>query len=224
MAFGSTPSDANTIPLGCVYVPGVGLKALQGGTLFTDGSSNDSAPARMELTPGSKATFSAAITGLVPVTAATDIFTVTGSATKLVKITRLAITASATLATEAVLPIAILKRSSADLTGTSTAPTRVAHDSGNAAVTATVLAYTANPGTLGTLVGAIRNHRALMQFTPLTATEFPVSQPLYIEDYGTHGSQPPTLRGIAEVFAVNLNAVATITGWLFDISVEWTEE
>ncbi|SRR6266568_423665 len=224
MAFGSTPTDSSTIPIGCVYVPGVGFKAIQGGTLFTDGSSNDSAPVRMELTGGSKATFSAGITGLVPVTAATDIFTITGSATKLVKVTRLAITGSATLATAAILPIAILKRSSADLTGTSSSPTRVAHDSGNAAVSATVLAYTANPGTLGTLVGAIRNIRAFLQFTPITATEFPMMPPLYIEDFGMRGSQPIVLRGTGDVLAVNLNAVATITGWLFDISVEWTEE
>src|SRR6266568_4113674 len=109
MAFGSTPTDSSTIPIGCVYVPGVGFKAIQGGTL-------------------------------------------------------------------------------------------------------------------GTLVGAIRNIRAFLQFTPITATEFPMMPPLYIEDFGMRGSQPIVLRGTGDVLAVNLNAVATITGWLFDISVEWTEE
>src|SRR6266702_1925230 len=131
MAFGSTPADNNNIPAGSVYVPGVGFKVLQGGTLFTDASSNDSAPVRVEQAGGSKATFSAGITGLVPVTAATDIFTITGSATKLVKVTHIAIYGSSTLAAETILPIALLKRSSADLTGTSTSPTRVAHDSNN---------------------------------------------------------------------------------------------
>jgi hypothetical protein len=224
MAVGSTPRDSGNIPLGCVLVPGDNTpQALQGGAEFTDAGGNISAPARMELTPGSKATFSAAITGLVPVTGATDIFTVTGSATKLVKITRLVITGSTTLAANVILPITLLKRSSADLTGTSTAPTRVAHDSLNAAVTATVLAYTANPGTLGTLVGAFRNIRMTLQLTPQTATDFPISLP-YIEDFGQRGGQPIVLRGIAEVFAINLAAIATITGWLFDISVEWSEE
>lgn len=223
MPVGSTPRDSGNIPLGCVLVPGdTTPQALQGGAEFTDANSIISAPARVELTPGSKATFSAAITGLVPVTAATDIFTVTGSATKLVKVTRLVITGSTTLAANVILPITLLKRSTADTAGTSTAPTRVAHDSNNAAVTATVLAYTANP-TTGTLVGAFRNHRMTLQLTPQSATDFPISLP-YIEDFGQRGSQPIVLRGIAEVFAVNLAAIATITGWLFDISVEWTEE
>ena len=223
MAFGSTPADSNNIPIGCVYVPGTGFKALQGGALFTDASSNDSAPVRVEQAGGSKATYSAAITGLVPVTAATDIFTLTGSATKLVKVTRIAITGSTTLATMPILPIQLLKRSTADTSGTSTAPTIVPHDSNNAAATATVLAYTANP-TTGTLVGVIRNYRMMLQFTPFTATDFPISLP-YVEDFGVmRPAQPPILRGTAQVFAVNLNAIATITGWLFDIYIEFTEE
>jgi len=57
MAFGATPLDSGNIPIGSVYVPGTGFKALQGGTLFTDASSNDSAPARMEIVGGSKATY-----------------------------------------------------------------------------------------------------------------------------------------------------------------------
>lgn len=43
MAFGATPVDANSVPLGSVYVPGVGFVALQGSTTTnTDGSSNQS--------------------------------------------------------------------------------------------------------------------------------------------------------------------------------------
>jgi hypothetical protein len=222
MAFGAQVADSNNIPGPNVYVPGTGFKIMQGGALFTDASSNDSAPVRMEPVAGSRATYSAAITGLVPVTAATDIFTLTGSASKLVKVTRLVITGSTTLAATTILPIQLLLRSTADTAGTSTAPTRVAHYRTDAGVTATVLAYTANP-TLGTLVGVIRNHRMMLQLTPFTATDFPIALP-YIEDFGMRGGQPPTLSGTADVFAVNLNAIATITGWLFDISIEWTEE
>lgn len=44
MAYPSTPRDANNIPIGCVYVPGVGFVALQGGTsVNTDGNGNQSA-------------------------------------------------------------------------------------------------------------------------------------------------------------------------------------
>ena len=51
MAFGTTPKDgsATPIPLSCVYVPGVGLVALQGRLKTTDGLSNDSA--MVELAP-----------------------------------------------------------------------------------------------------------------------------------------------------------------------------
>jgi len=223
LAFSSTPADSNNIPIGCVYVPGVGFKALQGGTLFTDASSNDSAPVRVEEAGGSKATYSASILGLAPITTApTDIFTLTGSATKLIKVTRVTISGSTTLATQAVIPIAFVKRSTADTAGTSTAPTIVPHDSNNAAGTATVLAYTVPP-TTGTLVGVIRNFRTTLLLTPQTATDFPVGMP-YIEDFGMRPAQPPTLRGVAQVFAINLNGIAVVAGWLFDISVEWTEE
>lgn len=43
MAFPQTPEDAGGIPVGCVYVPNVGLVALRGTTnTNTDGSSNSS--------------------------------------------------------------------------------------------------------------------------------------------------------------------------------------
>src|SRR6478609_414079 len=151
MAFGSTPVDVNGIPIGCVYVPGVGFKALQGGTLFTDGSTNDSAPARMELVSASKATYAASGT-VVPVTGATDLVTIIGS-TKLVRLVRVVF--SATILTTAINgSVSIVKRSTADTAGTSTAPALIPLDSGNAVATAVVAAYTANP-TLGTTVGTI---------------------------------------------------------------------
>src|SRR5215468_2171970 len=51
MAFGTLPRDANLIPISSVYIPGVGLVALQGSTNSnTDGSTNTSTPANMNLT------------------------------------------------------------------------------------------------------------------------------------------------------------------------------
>src|SRR5438067_1627281 len=58
MAVGSTPRDSGNIPLGCVLVPGdTTPQALQGGAEFTDANGNISAPARVEVTQGSKATY-----------------------------------------------------------------------------------------------------------------------------------------------------------------------
>src|SRR5438105_12996849 len=116
MAYGVTPVDTSTtpIPLGCVIVPGTTTpKPLQGGPIFTDANSNDSAPAAVAFTGGFKRTYAAAITGLVLVTGATDVFTLTGSATTLVKITRVSF-GGLVSATAVQADLVLLKRSSSN--------------------------------------------------------------------------------------------------------------
>lgn len=50
MSFPEMPKDAISTPIACVYIPGTGWAALQGSsTSNTDGSSNASAPANMNL-------------------------------------------------------------------------------------------------------------------------------------------------------------------------------
>src|SRR5260221_11992941 len=198
MAFGSTPADSNNIPIGCVYVPGVGFKAWQGGTLFTDGSSNDSAPGRMEITASSKATYVAS-GNVVPVTGATDLVTIIGSATKLVKLMRVIF--SGTIVTAAINgSVSLVKRSTADTAGTSTAPTIIPLDSNNAAATAVLAAYTANP-TLGNTVGTIWQAKYLYQ---IAASGNPTVLMIDFSQLGQAG----TLRGVAQQLGLNLNAVA----------------
>ena len=214
MAFGSTPADSNNIPIGCVYVPGVGFKALQGGTLFTDGSSNDSAPGRMEITASSKATYVASGT-VVPVTGATDLVTIIGSATKLVKLMRVIF--SGTIVTAAINgSVSLVKRSTADTAGTSTAPTIIPLDSNNAAATAVLAAYTANP-TLGTTVGTIWQAKYLYQ---IAASGNPTVLTIDFSQLGQTG----TLRGVAQQLALNLNAVAFASAGSVDYSFVFTEE
>lgn len=165
---------------------------------------------------GAKATYTATINGLVSVASATDIFTLTGSATKKVRVTRVEVNGQQTTAASAL--IVLLKRSVANLTGTHSAPTIVPQDSGSAAATATVLAYTANPGTLGTLIGNIRNAWLFLAAPATTAA----TEKLAL-DFGNRPAQAVVLNGIAEVFAINLNA-ATVTGGTFNVTVEWSEE
>lgn len=167
------------------------------------------------------ATYSAAKIGLVPAASPTDIFTITGSATAIVRVTRIAITATTTSATPAAIDVLLVKRSTANTGGTSTgSPTPVPHDSANAAVSATVLAYTANPSALGTIVGtALRNEKLIQTLATATATDFPPIERLIWE----FKVRPVVLRGIAEVLAVNLNAVSVTTTASFDIDIEWTE-
>lgn len=56
MAYGTTPTGSDTIPLGSVYVPGTSggnMTPLQGGTSTTDSNSNASAPVMAQLAPTS---------------------------------------------------------------------------------------------------------------------------------------------------------------------------
>jgi hypothetical protein len=168
---------------------------------------------------GTKATYCASITGLASAASATDIFTITGSATKVVRVNRIRV--SATQNTVGYTDILLVKRSTANTVGTSTAPTIVSNDSNNPAGTAVVRAYTANP-TLGTAVGTMRSNKILIN-TPVPSnaqtagTQWPVDW-----TFGELG-QSIVLRGVAQVLAVNLNGV-TLAGSSFDIAIEFTEE
>jgi hypothetical protein len=165
---------------------------------------------------GYKATYTVNYFGLVPVTGATDIFTITGSATKTIKIARVEFSMTITTATQ--LDVMFIKRSTADTAGTvvTTNQTITPHDSANAATTATFQAFTANP-TLGSLVGS-------MGIVKYFAQGPAIASAVYIKEYGVRPSQMPTLRGIAQVFAINLNGTALAGGQLVDLSIEYTEE
>jgi hypothetical protein len=117
------------------------------GATYTAQTAQPAAPAPVASFPldSGKFTYSAAKVGLVPAASATDIFTITGSASKIIRVTHIEITATTTAATAAALDILLLKRNVANTGGTSTgSPTPVPHDINAPAVSATVLAYTAN--------------------------------------------------------------------------------
>jgi hypothetical protein len=165
------------------------------------------------LTSGTVDTYSASNVFTLP-TLATDVFTISGSATKTIRIYRVLFYLTATTGSNAT--IIGLRRSSINTGGTSTLLTGVAHDTTNAAATAVVRSYTANP-TLGTLVGKMFHFG------------------VYISGGGTIGSipfsylidnpivEPITLRGTSQLFAVNMNAV-TFAGNSARATVIWTEE
>jgi hypothetical protein len=166
---------------------------------------------------GVRATYRASISALAAVTGCTDLLTITGSATKTIHLLRVEF--SGTVATAALyLDVLGIKRSTADTGGTSTAPTIVSFDSADPAATATVLAYTANP-TLGTPVGTIRADKVLL---PLTGT--PALPDRLVWEFGNRPDKAVVLRGIAQVFAINLNAVALANATLIDCALEWVED
>jgi hypothetical protein len=164
-----------------------------------------------------------AFTGLVAPAAATDIAQICGSATALVKVTRIRISGRATAA--AAMDTQIIKRSAADTGGTinASAPwsgsfvTGFNYDTGDAAGTALTATWTANP-TVGTAVGVIDT--AQVGLSVLTTA---VGGPVTDFNFGNRPAKAVTLRGAAQCLSVNLNA-QTYSGNLLDISIEWTEE
>lgn len=163
---------------------------------------------------GQRYTYSAAIQGLAPAASATDIFTLTGSASMTVRLLRVRVSGIKTTAGAAV-DFQLLKRSTADTGGTSTAPTIIPYDKNSPAATAVVAAYTANP-TAGTSVGLLAVDNI---FIPLATA----AGGLIDWNFGNRPGQAIVLRGAADQACLNLNGV-TIGGGALDVWVEWTED
>lgn len=190
----------------------LGQKAMTASVPVVIASDQSAVPT--SLSANATATYSAAITGLAPAASATDLFTITGSGTKTVKVLRVQVSGTATAA--GAYDFQLIKRSTANSGGTSTSPAAVPHDTNDAAATATINAYTANP-TLGTTVGTVRSIKG----TVTTAAGAISNVPSEV-DFNTRGGEPWTLRGTSQVLALNLNA-ATMTGGSVNIDIEWIE-
>jgi hypothetical protein len=169
-------------------------------------------------TDGGKTTYTASFSGAVTAAAATDIFTITGSATKTVRVISVSVSGIQTTAGAAV--INLIKRSTANTAGTSTAPSAIPFDSNDPAATATVLAYTANP-TVGTQVGTTP-FKTIRKEIPTAAFANSDYNP-YVWTFGDLPGKAVVLRGTTQVLAVNLNA-ASLAGNNMSLSVTWTEE
>jgi hypothetical protein len=165
---------------------------------------------------GQKATYSAAIAGLAPAALATDIFTFYGSASKIIRVLKICVSATQTTAGD--ISVILISRSAVNTGGTSAAVTAVSYDTNNAAATATPLSYTANPTALGATVG---NVRATKIFAPPAAATTEGS--ILVWNFCDVPGQAFVLRAAAQGLAINLAGV-TVTGGSFNISIDWTEE
>ena len=165
-------------------------------------------------TEGQKATYSYAAEGITPVATPTDLLTLTGSATKTGRLTRLSVNGLATAAGS--IPLILIKRSTADSGGTSTTPAGVPHDSNDAAASLTLNQYSANPAALGTAVGNLRAKKLAL---PLAGT--PGNEVVW--EFNRQ-SRFPVLRGTAQQLALNLAGATLPAGTALDFDIEWTEE
>lgn len=155
--------------------------------------------------------YSAAMVGGVSPATPTDVFTITGSATKVIKIWSLGFSGIKT--TAGMIDYIILRRSSANAGGTFSTRNNVKHDSNSPSGTAIVRHYTANPATLGTLVGNM-----FVDKIPVAGGTgaVPIEDALEIRN-------PVILAGTTEVLAINLNSV-TQTGNNLNFHITWSEE
>jgi len=160
-----------------------------------------------------------------PAATPTDMVTITGSATKTVRVVSLILSTTNTAAGSQ--QFLLIKRSTADTTGTFVAATAVPVDSANAAATSVVGHYTANPGALGTAVGTIITIRRA------SPAAVPASFAGVAEDAGFDFLEPArrslldqvvTLRGAAQNLAVNFAGAALVAGQTHAYTITWIEE
>jgi hypothetical protein len=166
---------------------------------------------------GVMATYSLGINSLaIATTTPTDICRISGSASKLLKILQVQVSALQTTAGE--VNVLLIKRSTANTGGTSTTPTPVPHDSLDSAASSVVAFYTANPTALGTSLGIVN---AIKLFVPNATTASAPGTPVW--DFSQAFEKPLILRGVNESLVINLNGV-TAAGATFNINITWTEE
>lgn len=162
---------------------------------------------------GTKNTYSSASFGVTLAATATDFWELIGSATKTVRVLRLTLTG---ISTSGASPdILLIVRSIADTGGTAIQPTIVPNDSNNAAATAVVNLYSANP-TLGTLVGVIRARKLNLGAAGAAGT--------IVWTFSDNNDQAIVLRGVAQALCLNFNGAAVPAGTSIDIEVEFCED
>jgi len=169
-------------------------------------------------------TYAAAISEFALAATPTYIFSMFGSASKTIRITRVRVILIET--TETIRNIKIEKLSTVLTGGTSAAMTAVPHDSGSSAATASPLNWTANKTGGGTLVGSldeINITSTLASGTGSAAAKNTPAATVY-NWWGDSVSSPIVLRGTGQGIAINLSGQALDAGRKASVYIEWVED
>jgi hypothetical protein len=155
----------------------------------------------------------------IVVTANSTFGVLCGSATKVVRLQQVLV--SATVATAAAyLDIVLRKTSGAPTAGTAVTLTKVPMDSLSPAASANLAQlYSAAP-TAGTAVGNIQTQ---LTFGPITGTPAATAPPLEFK-WRDQDSEAPTLRGTAQCVEVALGGTAPANAPSVNVTFKWTEE
>ena len=218
---GDVSRDSSNDPIGSVYspeTPNKDLTPMQGGKRYTGADGVTSSPARVEIAPSTKATYTYAISATAPYATPTDWIVIRGVANRTVKIVRVEISGAATAATEV---LAFLKKhTTANTGGTTGAAAFMQHDSADGAPQATLLLYTAAP-TINASATIWKTVRMTLAVAPAATTNNPDR---YVWEAGASAAEPLTLRGITEEFALNFGGVAVPAGGVYDVAITVTED
>lgn len=149
---------------------------------------------------------------------ATDVMTLSGAAGKVIRITKVGVSGSATAAS--LLDLYFGKRNTPDTGGTSTNPTPSIYYSIDPPAKGVITLYTANP-TVGTISGGFEGD---IIFLPAAGT--PTGSPTHWErQYAVMGDVKfPTLRSANESFAFSFGGQTIPAGAKFYFYIEWTED
>lgn len=170
--------------------------------------------AYMESSPAH--TYWSASPPFTPPATPTDVCSIFGNTQKMIKVYKLRLSTLQT--TAGINNWLLIKRSSANLAGTSTFMVKAASDSAELVSGASVAFWTANP-TTGSSVGVLRS---VQLPAPVLASN---AQALYEFDFGpTTGGRSIVLRSAAEGLAVNFNGAALPPGLTVTCEFMWTEE
>lgn len=165
--------------------------------------------------------YAASYTAITTAASLTDFLSINGSATKTIYVKR--VTCSGISTADGTSTIHLIKRSTADTGGTAITPSataggqKVPLDSANAAATATVTAYSANP-TVGTIVGIVGSRTIR---TSVAATS--AAGALTTWDFGDQIAQHLVLRGAAQTLSVGGLGTALVAGAVLSCEIVWLE-
>lgn len=180
----------------------------------------DNYQAARVLSESMRPTYAVSGTAVTPAAAATDIAVLNGSATRTVRLTRCQIQGKANAGLgNYQIPIALIRRNTADSGGTCTAPQPIGYDTASptaTSATATFMACTGNP-TVGLAAGTIAE--GLLGVTPAISG---VAAALTF-DFGTRNTQSVVLRGVAQGLAINMEGATIPAGTAVTYWCEWTE-
>ena len=206
------------------WVPQVALSSSSGAELGTSSNPLQITNTNALAAPAGAATYRVGGGGYGAYATPTDLIGIRGSATKTVVVTALHLRMNSTAS--AINVLSLIKRSTANTSGTLTNPAGIPVDSTQAAATAVVDLYTAAP-TTGTSLGnvmvdhvqsaALPNNGGIIGLV-VPSTGIP-QNPVMLAD----SRRPIVLRGVNESLYLNYAGAAIPGGWVAMWNVEWFE-